>query len=200
VNVQTPDVARTVLRTLYGELDISCYRWGKHEDECVLLLSKTSADIMPMVRVQSACFTAEIFRSLDCDCHEQLHRSLQLISDRGGALVYLLRDGRGAGIFTKLLGMELGRSEGLDTADAYLKLGVSLDPRSYDKVAYVLRDAGLHRIRLLTNNPRKVDGLARNGIEVQRVELEIAATPFSEPYLRSKAAKLQHLLTQFGEG
>ena len=150
-----------------------------------------------LCRVQSACYTAEIFQSLDCDCHEQLHQSLALIQEKGGVLVYLLCDGRGAGLFTKTLGLELGRVEGLDTSDAYRRLGVPQDPREYSRAAYALSYLGVQTVRLLTNNPRKLAGLSEHGIAVEHVGLEIPATPDSAPYLETKAAKMGHLLSQF---
>lgn len=195
---QKPRVASTQLRTAHGEFDFHCFAWGRHEEDNVLCLSKLDgADFLPLCRVQSACYTAEIFQSLDCDCHAQLHASLSLIQQHGGVLVYVLCDGRGAGLFTKTLGLELGRTEGLDTSDAYARLGVPQDPREYARVAYILKHFDLVGVRLLTNNPRKVQGLVDNGIHVEREALEIPATPDSEAYLKTKAIKMGHLLAQF---
>lgn len=150
-----------------------------------------------LCRIQSACYTAEIFRSLDCDCHEQLELSLTRIQSEGGLLIYVLSDGRGAGLLTKIRGLELGRIEGLDTSDAYTRLGVAQDPREYSRAAYVLRHMEITRVRLLTNNPRKIEGLAICGIQVERESLEIQATPNSAPYLQTKAKKMGHMLSQF---
>jgi GTP cyclohydrolase II len=122
-----------------------------------------------------------------------------MIQERGGLLVYVLCDGRGAGLFTKTLGLELGRTQGLDTSDAYSRLGVPQDPREYSRVAYVLKALGIRRIRLLTNNPRKLEGLAKHGLEVERMSLEIPATTDSRPYLETKAKKMGHMLSQFGD-
>lgn len=196
-----PKVASTKLNTAHGEFDFHCFAWGSHEEDNVLCLAKPSdSSSTPLCRVQSACYTAEIFQSLDCDCHEQLHTSLGLIQQRGGVLVYMLCDGRGAGLFTKTLGLELGRTQGLDTSDAYARLGVPQDPREYSRVAYILRHLGYQRVRLLTNNPRKVHGLIEHGVAVERHALEIPATRESKPYLRTKARKMGHMLVQFGEG
>ena len=87
----------TRLTTHYGDFDFHCFSWGPHEEDNVLCLTAPSTEARPLVRVQSACYTAEIFRSLDCDCHEQLESSLKRIANEGGALVYMLCDGRGAG-------------------------------------------------------------------------------------------------------
>lgn len=195
-----PKVAITQLKTAYGTFDFHCFSWSSHEEDNILCLSNSiESSTAPLCRLQSACYTAEIFRSLDCDCHEQLEASLNCIATHGGLLIYLLCDGRGAGLFTKTLGLELGRTEGLDTSDAYARLGVSQDPREYSRAAAVLRHFGVHRVRLLTNNPRKISGLQENGIAVQREELEIAATSESAPYLRTKALKMGHLLQQFAQ-
>lgn len=200
VQQETPKVASTKLNTRHGEFDFHCFAWGEHEEDNILCLSRPSdLDLSVLCRVQSACYTAEIFQSLDCDCHAQLHRSLSLIQQSGGVLVYMLCDGRGAGLFTKTLGLELSRTEGLDTSEAYSRLGVPQDPREYARVAYALRRLGYSRIRLLTNNPRKVSGLAQHGLQVERESLEIPATPDSRPYLETKARKMGHLLSQFGD-
>jgi GTP cyclohydrolase II len=161
---------------------------------CVRVPGASSA---PLVRLQSACFTAEIFRSTDCDCHEQLEASLVAVHNEGGFVVYLLQDGRGAGIFPKVKALNLFATKGIDTADAYDKLGIERDPRDYCRAAEVLRHFGVRQLRLLTNNPRKVSGLEAYGLEVSRVPLEIEATSHSRNYLLTKKTKLGHLLTQF---
>lgn len=195
---RSPKVASTQLDTKHGKFGFHCFAWSEHEEDNVLCLTKVSISAEPVLcRVQSACYTAEIFQSLDCDCHEQLHTSLGRIQTEGGALIYLLCDGRGAGLFTKTLGLELGRTEGLDTSEAYSRLGVPQDPRDYARAAHVLSYLGIKHVRLLTNNPRKLLGLATHGIQVDHVSLEIAATPSSAPYLATKAKKMGHLLSQF---
>jgi GTP cyclohydrolase II len=193
-----PRIAKTQLTTAFGEFGFHCFSWGPHEEDNVLCLSGIG-DLpdVPVCRVQSACYTAEIFRSLDCDCHEQLETSLKRVAAEGGLLIYLLCDGRGAGLFTKTLGLELGRTEGLDTSEAYARLGAPQDPREYSRAAAVLQYFGVANIRLLTNNPRKIAGLEENGITVRREALEIAATKESAPYLRTKALRMGHLLQQF---
>lgn len=193
-----PKVASTKLTTTHGDFDFHCFAWSDHEEDNVLCLSKASTSADPVLcRVQSACYTAEIFQSLDCDCHEQLHTSLARIQAEGGALIYLLCDGRGAGLFTKTLGLELGRTEGLDTSEAYARLGVAQDPREYSRAAHVLSHLNIDHVRLLTNNPRKIAGLAAHGIKVDHISLEIPATTESAPYLETKATKMGHMLSQF---
>lgn len=150
------------------------------------------------MRVQSACYTAEIFRSTDCDCHGQLEQSLIRIHAEGGALIYMICDGRGAGLLTKVRGLSLGQSDGLDTHDAYVSLGVPTDPRDYGRVASALAHLGVRRVRLLTNNPRKIEGLVQHGIDVQDERLLIPPTAYSEPYLKTKASKMGHILPHLG--
>jgi GTP cyclohydrolase II len=198
IQQKQPEIASTRLRTAHGEFEFHCFAWGPHEEDNILCLSNPAAsDSVPLCRVQSACYTAEIFQSLDCDCHAQLHQSLSLIQLHGGILVYVLCDGRGAGLMTKTLGLELGRVEGLDTSDAYGRLGVQQDPREYSRPAFALKHLGFHRVKLLTNNPRKLRGLGDHGISVEREPLEISATADSRPYLETKAKKMGHLLSQF---
>lgn len=188
-------VSQTVLETIYGSFEFSCFSWGSHEEDNVLCARKPSHGAEPLVRVQSACYTAEIFRSTDCDCHEQLDESLKRIAHEGGLVIYMLCDGRGAGLYKKILGLELGRTQGLDTSDAYHALGLEQDPRHYDRVGAVLQHFGITAVRLLTNNPRKIGGLEAFGIAVTREPLEIPATDGSRPYLQTKQQKMGHLLT-----
>jgi GTP cyclohydrolase II len=187
--------ACTPFKSQYGVGTFHCFSWGPHEEDNILALVVDSSDAPArLVRVQSACYTAEIFRSTDCDCHEQLDTSLRRIHAEGGAVVYMLCDGRGAGLLTKVRGLALTASEGMDTADAYHHLGVELDPRDYRRVAVVLQGLGLMDIQLLTNNPRKVEGLLREGIQVTREPLLIPPTADSRPYLAAKQRKLGHML------
>jgi len=193
------ELAITRLNTHFGEFEFRCYSWGSHEEDNILALCKAYEGDWPIVRVQSAYYTAEIFRSLDCDCHEQLEASLTRVQEEGGVILYMLCDGRGAGLLQKIRGLELSRTERIDTADAYVRLGLSLDSRKYPRVSQVLRDLQIGQVRLLTNNPRKVIGLMDHGIEVRREPLEIIATHNSRPYLLAKRKKLGHLLVQFDE-
>ncbi len=188
-------VSQTVLETIYGSFEFSCFSWSSHEEDNVLCARNPAHGENPLVRVQSACYTAEIFRSTDCDCHEQLDESLRRIAHEGGLLIYMLCDGRGAGLYKKILGLDLGRTQGLDTSDAYRALGLEQDPRRYDRVGTVLKYFDLTAVRLLTNNPRKIGGLEAFGITVSREPLEIPATEGSRPYLRTKQQKMGHLLS-----
>ncbi|MBU1189693.1 MAG: GTP cyclohydrolase II [Gammaproteobacteria bacterium] len=187
----------TNLKTKFGEFKFHCFSWGHHEEDNILVLENDQFSGTPLVRVQSACYSAEIFRSLDCDCHAQLSKSQRLIAESGGYLIYMLCDGRGAGLLNKLRGMALGDKEGLDTSEAYKKLGLPQDPRGYLRVSEVVKYFGLKQIQLLTNNPRKIEGMTSTGIAVERVPLEIDSTNESRPYLEAKAKKMGHLLSEF---
>ncbi|RKS14950.1 GTP cyclohydrolase II [Flavobacterium sp. 120] len=189
--------AVTRLNTHYGDFDFYCYSWGQHEEDNILCLANLKSNDEPLIRVQSACYTAEIFRSLDCDCHEQLDESIKLINLKGGMVIYMLCDGRGAGLLNKVKGLELGRTEGLDTSEAYHKLNIAQDPREYSRVVQILDDLNIKSVKLLTNNPRKIEGLISAGIKVTREPLEIKATETSKSYLETKTNKMGHLMNQF---
>lgn len=192
-------IEKTRINTKFGEFDFYCFSWGKHEEDNILVLVNSGYSVVPLVRVQSACYTAEIFRSLDCDCHSQLRESQKRISDEGGYLIYMLCDGRGAGLLNKVKGMELGLTHGLDTSDAYHRLGLKQDPREYDRVSEILKYFNLDEIRLLTNNPKKLNAISSSNIVVNREPLEIVSTKHSAPYLETKAKKMGHMLSEFDE-
>lgn len=191
------EVNSTKLKTKYGDFDFYCFSWGIHEEDNILCQVKSEYSEPPLVRIQSACYTAEIFKSLDCDCHEQLEASLKQIQKEGGILIYMLCDGRGAGLQNKVKGLELGRLHNLDTSDAYKTLGIEQDPREYNRTAQILQYFHINSIRLLTNNPRKLEGLKKYGIKTVREPLEIPATLHSTPYLKTKTFKMGHMMKQF---
>ena len=193
-----PKIAKSPLSTKYGSFEIYDFAWSDNEQDNVLALVSNFEDGKPLVRVQSACYTGEIFESTDCDCHWQLETALHRIQEEGGIFIYMLCDGRGAGLLTKIRGMNLTATEGLDTAEAYDRLGSPADPREYERAAFVLNHFGVTSCRLLTNNPRKVSGLKSCGIDVLREEHMSEPTPLNEPYLRSKAEKLGHMMKPFG--
>lgn len=191
------NLSQCELNTHFGIFDFYCFNYGSCENDNVLVLKSKTNNEIPTVRIQSACFTSEIFRSKDCDCHEQLESSLETINKNGGLLIYLLQDGRGAGIFLKIQGMHLSQTENINTAEAYDKLQIPRDPREYERVVDVLKHFGITKLNLLTNNPRKINGLAEKGIEVNRIPLEIKPTDDSIEYLKSKKKELGHLFEKF---
>ena len=147
----------------------------------------------PLVRVHSECWTGEVLRSAKCDCREQLHRALTTIAQAGaGAVVYLRQEGRGIGLGNKIKAYAL-QEQGADTVDANRMLGFEDDSRTYDVAAAMLRDLGVSRLALLTNNPKKVDGLRAHGVEVvERVPIAMEPNEHNADYLAVKAKKMGH--------
>jgi 3,4-dihydroxy 2-butanone 4-phosphate synthase/GTP cyclohydrolase II len=148
-----------------------------------------------LVRVHSQCLTGDIFGSCRCDCGPQLEQALQHIAEEGrGVLLYLLQEGRGIGLMNKLRAYEL-QEQGHDTVEANERLGFRPDQRDYGIGAQILRDLGVRKMRLMTNNPSKYIGLHGYGLEiVERIPLEVPPTETSRAYLRTKRDKLGHLL------
>lgn len=146
-----------------------------------------------LVRIHSACFTGDLIGSLRCDCGDQLRGALRAMADQGsGVVVYLPQEGRGIGLVNKLRAYAL-QDSGLDTIDANLHLGFAPDERTYAAAGEILRQLGVTRIRLLTNNPEKIEALARLGCEiVERVPHAFAANPHNEAYLQTKARRAGH--------
>jgi len=154
----------------------------------------------PLVRIHSRCLYGELFGSLDCDCQEQLRLAFRLLREEGtGVFIYLEQEGRGCGLVRKAEAYALQEREGLDTIEAYRRLGLPIDPRIYRTVADVLKRLGLTHIRLLTNNPNKVSGLLDQGIRVEQVNLRTKPTRQNIDYLRAKQFKLGHDLGLFGD-
>jgi 3,4-dihydroxy 2-butanone 4-phosphate synthase/GTP cyclohydrolase II len=160
-----------------------------------MVMGDIEEDEPTLVRVHSQCLTGDMFASTRCDCGPQLHQALERISEEGkGVLLYLLQEGRGIGLFNKLKAYEL-QDQGHDTVEANEKLGFRPDQRNYGVGAQILRDIGVRRMRLLTNNPSKYIALSGYGLEiVDRVSLEIPPTEDTRDYLRAKREKLGHLL------
>jgi 3,4-dihydroxy 2-butanone 4-phosphate synthase/GTP cyclohydrolase II len=152
-----------------------------------------------LVRVHSECLTGDVFHSLRCDCGEQLESALAMIEHEGrGVLLYLSQEGRGIGLLNKLRAYKL-QEEGLDTVDANLRLGLPADLRDYGIGAQILVDLGLTSIRILTNNPKKISGLAGYGLSVtDQLPIQHAPNPHNEAYLRAKRDKLGHTLHHQG--
>ncbi len=149
-----------------------------------------------LVRIQSECLTGDIFQSLSCDCGEQLRRSMEMIAREGtGVLLYMRQEGRGIGLENKLHAYKLQREQGLDTVEANVELGLPADKRDYGIGAQILLDLGLSRVRVLTNNPRKMVALEGYGLEiVERVAIVVEPTEESKRYLETKRDQLGHML------
>jgi 3,4-dihydroxy 2-butanone 4-phosphate synthase/GTP cyclohydrolase II len=193
-------VVSTALPTAFGDFVAVGYRSlidNKHHVALVKGEVDGVSDVL--VRVHSECLTGDVFHSLRCDCGEQLESALATIEREGrGVLLYLSQEGRGIGLLNKLRAYRL-QEEGLDTVDANLRLGLPADLRDYGIGAQILVDLGLTSIRILTNNPKKISGLAGYGLSVaDQIPIEHASNPHNEAYLRAKAEKLGHTLHHQG--
>jgi len=190
------EIASPRLPTPFGEFRIHAYRSDVTGDENVaLVMGKIDAEEPTLVRVHSQCLTGDIFGSARCDCGPQLHQALEKIQEEGkGVLLYLLQEGRGIGLLNKLKAYEL-QEQGHDTVEANERLGFRPDQRDYGIGAQILRDLGVRKMRLMTNNPSKYIALDGYGLEiVERLSLEVPPTEDSLAYLRTKREKLGHLL------
>lgn len=189
-------VGRSTIQTVEGPFDTIAYRSEVDPFEHVaLVLGEVAGDEPVLVRVHSQCVTGDVFGSLRCDCGEQLHEAFSQIAAAGsGVLVYLRQEGRGIGLGNKIRAYAL-QDQGLDTVQANIELGFGEDLRDYGIAAQMLRDLGVHRVRLLTNNPHKIAGLENYGIcVVERVPLESRPHERNIGYLRTKQQKLGHAL------
>ena len=155
----------------------------------------------PVVRIHSQCATGDVFHSLRCDCHDQLHLALHTIAEEGsGILLYEHQEGRGIGLMDKLRAYEL-QDQGLDTIEANLRLGHAIDLRDYRLAVDILRFLNIHSVRLMTNNPEKIDAVTSSGIEiVERLSADVPSGPHSAHYLATKREKLGHLWTPTNAG
>ena len=166
-----------------------------NEVHLALVKGTWEKDEAVLVRVHSSCVTGDIFGSCRCDCGSQLHRAMELVDREGkGVVLYMKQEGRGIGLLNKLRAYKL-QEEGLDTVEANLKLGFDMDERDYGIGAQILRNLGITKIRLITNNPKKRVGLMGYGLEiVDNVAIEIDPNPHNEKYLQTKRDKLGHTI------
>lgn len=188
-------VAETTLPTRHGRFRLVAYQTVTGQEHLALVAGAIDRAGPALVRLHSECLTGDVFGSHRCDCGEQLQRSLAYLQEQGsGILVYLRQEGRGIGLLNKVRAYAL-QDRGYDTVDANLALGFPEDMRDYAPAAAILHDLGVRRVRLLTNNPAKIEGLERNGLSVvERLPLRVIPNPENDRYLRTKEERMGHLL------
>jgi GTP cyclohydrolase II len=186
--------AEAFVPTEYGRMRVVVYREaGTPHEHCAIVMGDVAEGAEVLARVHSECFTGEVLHSLKCDCREQLDYALQAIAAEGrGLVMYLRQEGRGIGLGNKIRAYAL-QEQGADTVDANRLLGFEDDLRQYYAASAMLRDLEVRSVRLLTNNPKKVEALRAESITVERVPVRIEAGSENEEYLLTKRVRMGHL-------
>ena len=186
------------LQTKYGNFKAICYEDCNKGQHLAVVKGEVEGRKNVIVRVHSECLTGDALGSLRCDCGPQLEKSLNIIGKNGGVLLYMAQEGRGIGLMNKIAAYHL-QDHGMDTVDANLKLGLKVDARDYTIGAQILADLGLSTIKLLTNNPKKIEGLEKYGLRiVERVPILTKPNKINRKYLKTKKEKLGHYLEEKG--
>ncbi|MBL7745993.1 MAG: bifunctional 3,4-dihydroxy-2-butanone-4-phosphate synthase/GTP cyclohydrolase II [Chitinophagaceae bacterium] len=188
------EVVRVDMPTKYGDFKLVAFREKNSSNEHLALLKgEWQKDEPVLTRVHSSCFTGDILGSLRCDCGEQLHKAMKMVQAEGkGAILYMNQEGRGIGLLNKLKAYQL-QEQGMDTVEANLHLGFQMDQRDYGIGAQMLRQLGITKLRLMTNNPKKRVGLIGYGLEiVENIGIEVDANPHNRKYLEAKRDKMGH--------
>jgi GTP cyclohydrolase II len=189
-------VAEAALPTRHGDFRLIAYGSPNGQEHVALTVGVIDDAEPVLLRLHSECLTGDVFGSRRCDCGAQLEDSLHLLQEQGrGILLYMRQEGRGIGLSNKIRAYAL-QEQGYDTVEANLLLGLPEDRREYGDAAAMLRDLGVRRVRLLTNNPAKITGLERHGIAVvERIPLQVRPTAYNRRYLRTKQEKSGYLLS-----
>jgi 3,4-dihydroxy 2-butanone 4-phosphate synthase/GTP cyclohydrolase II len=190
------------LPTSAGEFEFIPFRQLSNGlEHAALIKGSWTIDEPVLVRVHSSCFTGDIFHSMRCDCGQQLDKAMEMVENEGkGVVIYLSQEGRGIGLLNKIRSYKL-QEEGMDTVQANIKLGFGEDERDYGIGASIMRELGLGKIKLISNNPVKRAGLEGYGIKiVETIPLVIPPNPYNEFYLETKASKMGHILTCYKHG
>lgn len=193
-------VAEANLPTEIGEFRIAGYRSLTSDEEFVCIYKgEFQGDAPTLVRIHSQCLTGDVLGSIKCDCGPQLHQAMALIEREGcGAIVYQHQEGRGIGIINKIRAYAL-QDEGADTIEANEKLGLEVDARQYHQCVEILRDLGLKKVKVLSNNPEKVLAMHQGGLDVvERVPIEFKPSKNTQNYLLTKKMRMGHLLQLVG--
>jgi 3,4-dihydroxy 2-butanone 4-phosphate synthase/GTP cyclohydrolase II len=187
------------LPTKLGDFRIYAFKTKDGQSHAALVRGEVKGKKDVLVRIHSECLTGDVFHSLKCDCGEQLDTAMKTIKKEGrGIILYLRQEGRGIGLFNKIKAYNL-QEKGMDTVEANIKLGFKADQRDYTVGATILKELGLSSIRLITNNPRKIERLEKYGLEiVERVPLIIKSNKYNKKYLDTKKSKLGHLIEDTG--
>ncbi len=194
--ISVEKVAVAKLPTIVGEFQIAGYRSLISDEEFVVLFKgEMNADIPTLVRIHSQCLTGDVFGSIKCDCGPQLHQAMELIEKDGrGAIVYQQQEGRGIGIINKIRAYAL-QDKGADTVQANERLGFAIDARNYQQCAEILFDLGLCKVRVMSNNPDKLEALEKAGLQiVERVPIEVETEAPAAHYLKTKKLKMGHYI------
>ena len=195
-------IAKVHFPTRWAAFRLLAFEGGHPETEMQLRQPETALALMlgdihnspPIVRIHSQCMTGDVFHSLRCDCRDQLHLAMRVIAEEGaGIVVYEHQEGRGIGLMEKLRAYEL-QDQGFDTIEANLRLGHAIDLRTYALPMQILQSLRVLSLRLMTNNPEKIEAVLSAGIEiVERISAEVPASPHSAHYVATKREKLGHL-------